>query len=87
MERITVEHNHGDLVLKDAELVPYQSGSYTWHRVEGTVVSGGAISRLGQFSKFRPFPVGERMSWDLFGKAEQIRKTDRGYRISMVTCG
>jgi hypothetical protein len=90
-DRLEIEHNHGHLVLLDVTIRPngeYQGAAQ--HLAEGTVESGGQMSRLFMASNYRAFPVGERMTWQLFGYASAGRiqeGADGVARLSMVTCG
>lgn len=47
---ITIEHNHGVIILRDA----------VWfdEEVTGYVVDGGYTSRLGAHNSYHPLPVG-----------------------------
>lgn len=75
---ITIEHNHGVIVLKDAV---WRDGEVT-----GIVVSGGHTSRLMGATRFTPEPVGSEYSRDV-GELSRIRCLggDMAY-VSVVFC-
>lgn len=90
LPELRITHNHGSLVLKDAELIPYTYNGRTCHTARGTVVSGGVTNRLFHATSTTPFPKGEIMSWDIFGKepleAWDAKGTGR-YYVDCCFCG
>lgn len=92
--RLTIEHNHGTLILADAFLD--DRGLVT-----GTVLGGGEMSRLFHATSYRLFPVGQQMSYPLWGRIPypqwSIGRAEGGkwvehptpgsFRVSCVTCG
>lgn len=84
---LTIKHNHGVCVLLDVTLKPYKSGENTWHVAEGTVISGGSTSRLFHATSHTPYVVGEKMEWDIHGKADHIYPdVGGGFRLDVTFC-
>jgi hypothetical protein len=94
MRMLTIEHNHGVLVLQDVTFETYTRPKTDWStesagRVAvGTVVSGGQTSRLFHATSYTPFKVGSTMKYDLYGREPYCsnRETDEWY-VSCVSCG
>ena len=69
MKRLTIEHNHGELILRDAETFTRDGYGYAAGIVEG----GGQTSRLFHATTYRAFHVGERMEWIIGSRVPQER--------------
>jgi hypothetical protein len=84
MKQITIEHNHGVVVLKDAELIKAPSG-YQYAR--GVCVGGGSTSRLFGASHYAPFETGVVMDYPCH-RAPYCTDADQDHwRASVVSCG
>lgn len=90
-----IDHNHGTLVMRDVELVPFSYHCDFAHRTyqgvyaRGMVVSGGATSRLFHVTSHRPYTPDTYMEWTIYGDPEQrIRMREDGtYYANTQTCG
>jgi hypothetical protein len=82
MKRLTIEHNHGVLILRDAETFTRDGYGYAAGIVEG----GGQTSRLFHATSYTPFPVGVRKEWIIGSSKPRERKPDDWY-VSAVFCG
>jgi hypothetical protein len=79
--KLTIRHNHGTIVLRDAVLVdPYVYDTsarggpkFDGMSVRGTVIGGGSTSRLFHATSHTPERVGEVKRVDLFGRWDSIR--------------
>lgn len=76
--KLTIEHNHGVLILKDATIVDGTA--------KGEVLGGGQTSRLFWATQTRNFPVGKQMSWPVYGR-KPYQEADGAWRVSCVFCG
>lgn len=92
---LTIKHNHGTLVLADAlveERAPYKDSAtgkeYPQRFAVGTVVGGGRTSRLFHATSYKPFPVGERMEWPLYGRTiYPVHDKAGSYTVDCCFCG
>jgi hypothetical protein len=80
MKKLTVKHNHGVVVLENAEEYTTESGA---RYVRGTVIGGGCTNRLFSATSYKEHEVGTTMDWCI-GSSE-IYKTESGsFQVSAV---
>lgn len=83
MKQLTIEHNHGVLVLKDAYLV--EEGGYKY--AKGIVVDGGETSRLFTATSYRAFKVGSEMMYPCHRPVFCTDADKDEWCTSVVSCG
>jgi len=76
---LTVEHNHGILILENARVVYH--GKYRY--VTGTCMGGGQTSRLFSAHSYTAFETGGSMDWCI-GSSRIHKLEDGSYRVSAV---
>lgn len=91
---LTIRHNHGVDVLRDARVV--KTYDYRYHGeqrvrfvgwiVEGVVVSGYSTSRLFSATSTRHDAPGTVKRWDLYGK-RPTETSPGAFVVSMESCG
>jgi hypothetical protein len=69
-KELRIHNNHGTLILKDVTITKeprcYSPGHEFMAQIAtGTVAGGGQTSRLFHATHFKPYPVGERMSYEI----------------------
>ena len=84
MKKLTIQHNHGVIVLEDAELVKDSSG---WQVAKGICTGGGVTNRLFGETSYRAFPVGVLTEYPCH-RAPWFSDYDKDYwEASVVSCG
>jgi hypothetical protein len=88
--KITIQHNHGFITLRDAKLVPYdytnQFGTHKCNRVEGIVEAGASTNRLFQATNTKHEPVGQFKSVEIWGRKPH-QQADGTWFVDICTCG
>lgn len=79
MKRLTIEHNHGIVVLQDAVI---ENGYAT-----GVCIGGGEISRLFGATAHRAFETGVSRSWPCWRKPYCTDEAKDEWCASAVSCG
>ncbi|UNA00849.1 hypothetical protein ZHS_93 [Edwardsiella phage vB_EpM_ZHS] len=83
MKQLTIEHNHGVVVLKDAYLVEEHGAKYA----KGICIDGGVTNSLFGHTSYQPFTVGAEMLYPCY---RALRCTDHEqdhWVTSVVSCG
>lgn len=85
--QITIRHNHGVYVLKDAKLLPYGEGDC--RKVKGTVVEGHSTSRLFGHSSTSHEAPGTEMEVDIWNRRvhAQYGQPEGHMTVSIEFCG
>ena len=83
MKQLTIEHNHGVVVLKDAYLVEENGRQYA----KGICVGGGETSRLFTATSYRAFPVGAEMLYPCHRAMYCVDEAQDHWETSVVSCG
>ena len=84
MKQLTIEHNHGVVVLENAELVKDESG---YQYAKGICVGGGVTSRLFSASSYTPFKTGVEMTYPCHRAPFCTDKASDYWVASVVSCG
>lgn len=83
MKQLTIEHNHGVVVLKDAEIVDDNG----WKVAKGICIGGGETSRLFSATVYKPFPTGVEMTYPCHRAPYCTDEALDHWCASVVTCG
>jgi hypothetical protein len=83
MKQLTIEHNHGVVILKDAYLVEEKGTQYA----KGICIGGGSTSRLFHATSYRPFDTGVEMLYPCHRTPWCSDEALDQWQVSVVLCG
>ena len=94
MNNLIIKHNHGQLILSDVSLVPYDFSEticgnkrrYTGFDAVGTILGGGETSRLFHATSTHKYPVGQQKTYRLFGRTPHDLGNDNWF-VDCSFCG
>ncbi len=88
MKQLTIEHNHGVLVLADVELMPYEYNGRSNNVAKGTVVRGSTTNRLFHATSTTHEKAGVEKEYDIYGRKPYLQDAENDHwYVSVVTCG
>ena len=94
IEKLIIQHNHGQLILGDVSLVPYeesetigyQKRTYKGFDAIGTILGGGETSRLFHATSTTKYPVGQQKTYRLWGRTPSANG-DGSWFVDCSFCG
>ena len=82
MKQLTIEHNHGVVILQDAVLLKEANG-YQYAR--GICIGGGETSRLFSATSYKPFHTGIEMQYPCHRAPYCVDEAQDHWRASVVS--